>query len=141
MMFQDTDAIKLALFDELKNILSSDQNIRNKAEERLSQMKVTGEILQKFITRNIFFISEHLDGYGVYLAEMVLDTGLDLGLRQLASVMLKQYVEESWIISEESDGKLHPLASDQAKKMIKSILPEGLYDPNSKVSVFQIFVM
>lgn len=72
------------------------------------------------------------DGYGVYLAEMVLDTGLDLGLRQLASVMLKQYVEESWTINDESE-KLHPLASDQAKKMIKSILPEGLYDPNSKV--------
>lgn len=44
MMFQDTDAIKLALFDELKNILSPDHNIRTKAEERLSQMKVTGKI-------------------------------------------------------------------------------------------------
>lgn len=45
MMFQDTDAIKLALYDELKNILSPDHNIRTKAEERLSQMKVTGKIL------------------------------------------------------------------------------------------------
>lgn len=78
-----------------------------------------------------------LDGYGVYLAEMILDTGLDLGLRQLASVMLKQYVEESWMINDESE-KLHPLASDQAKKMIKSILPEGLYDPNSKVIIGSI---
>uniref|UniRef100_A0A336MGN8 CSON015154 protein n=1 Tax=Culicoides sonorensis TaxID=179676 RepID=A0A336MGN8_CULSO len=112
--FQDTDAIKLALFDELQKILSPDHNIRTKAEERLNQMKVT-------------------DGYGVYLAEMILDTGLDLGLRQLASVMLKQYVEESWMFNDEPDGKLHPLASDQAKKMIKSILPEGLYDPNSKI--------
>lgn len=44
MMFQDTDGIKLALYDELKNILSPDHNTRTKAEERLSQLKVTGEV-------------------------------------------------------------------------------------------------
>lgn len=40
--FQDTDTIKLALFEELQNILSPNTEVRNKAEERLHQLKVTG---------------------------------------------------------------------------------------------------
>lgn len=78
------------------------------------------------------------DGYGVYLAEITVDQRLDLPLRQLASVMLKQYVEQSWVLDEDSEDLLKPVASDQAKKVIKSILPEALYDPNSKVRTLKL---
>lgn len=78
------------------------------------------------------------DGYGVYLAEITVDQRLDLPLRQLASVMLKQYVEQSWVLDLESEDLLKPVASDQAKKVIKSILPEALYDPNSKVRALKL---
>lgn len=72
------------------------------------------------------------------MAEITVDQRLDLPLRQLASVMLKQYVEQSWVLDEESEDLLKPVASDQAKKVIKSILPEALYDPNSKVRTLKL---
>jgi hypothetical protein len=34
--------------------------------------------------------------YGIYLAELTLDETLDPGLRQLASVLLKKYVDDHW---------------------------------------------
>jgi importin-9 len=73
-------------------------------------------------------------GYGVYLAEIVVTQSAELPVRQLASVMLKQYVEEHWCQDadgEEDCSKL--IVNEQAKKTIKSMLPEALYDPNSKL--------
>lgn len=57
-----------------------------------------------------------------------MNSSFDLGMRQLASVMLKKYVESSWSSNDETQ------TCEQAKKMIKSILPNGLCDPNSKAS-------
>lgn len=54
----------------------------------------------------------------------------DLALRQLASVMLTRYVEEHWNVT---DSDIVVIATDQAKRMIRNILPNGLYDPNSKI--------
>lgn len=54
----------------------------------------------------------------------------ELAQRQLASVMLKRYVEEHW---NTSDADMTVVATDQAKRMIRNILPNGLYDPNSKI--------
>lgn len=65
-------------------------------------------------------------GYGVYLAEIIMNQSFDLALRQLACVMLNKYVEEHWSVPES-------VANDQAKQMIRKILPNGLYDPNSKI--------
>lgn len=57
---------------------------------------------------------------------------LNLSLRQLASVMLKQYVEAHWSLETDEDpSKL--VVTDQAKKAIKQILPPGLSDDNSKI--------
>uniref|UniRef100_A0A6B2EI92 Putative importin 9 n=1 Tax=Phlebotomus kandelakii TaxID=1109342 RepID=A0A6B2EI92_9DIPT len=109
-MFQNADKIKEAIYEELHNILNPDTSIRSSGEERLAQLKFT-------------------DGYGVYLAEIVMNQSFDLSLRQLASVMLKQYVELHWC----PDDDTQITACDQAKKMIKNILPNGLYDSNSKI--------
>lgn len=38
MAFQDTEAIKYALLEELKNILSPDTNTRRLAEERMGKV-------------------------------------------------------------------------------------------------------
>lgn len=72
-------------------------------------------------------------GYGIYLAELTLDESLDLGLRQLASVLLKKYVDEHWALDLESEDRAKLIASDQAKQVIKKILPKGLYSNNSKI--------
>lgn len=66
-------------------------------------------------------------GYGVYLSEFTMNPSFELSLRQLAAVMLKKYVESCWSSNDETQ------TCEQAKKMIKSILPNGLCDPNSKV--------
>lgn len=60
----------------------------------------------------------------------------DLALRQLAAVMLTKYVEEHWCLDAENaeiNSSLTIVASEQAKQMIRKILPNGLYDPNSKI--------
>lgn len=68
----------------------------------------------------------------MYLAELTLDEGLDLGLRQLSSVLLRKYVDSHWSCDDDDDPtKL--LCSEQAKHAIKTILPKGLYSNNSKV--------
>lgn len=83
------------------------------------------------------------------LAEFTIDQHIHIGIRQLASVMLKQYVDDCWtgegdeneeqdgvralgtMPSDQSTGML--LVNDEAKMKIKKLLPEGLYDQNSKV--------
>lgn len=59
-----------------------------------------------------------------------MNQAFDLAMRQMASVMLTKYVEEHWV----STPPKHK-ATDQAKDMIRKILPNGLYDPNSKIRV------
>jgi len=72
-------------------------------------------------------------GYGVILSELTLDESLDLGLRQLASVLLKKYVDEHWAADDDDadPGKL--LCTEQSKLQINTILPQGLYSTNSKI--------
>lgn len=75
-----------------------------------------------------------IKGYGVFLAEFTMNQSFDLSLRQLASVMLKKYVEDHW--SNEENVNAMPgtvVAPNQSKEMIRKILPNGLYDPNSKI--------
>lgn len=59
-----------------------------------------------------------------------MNQSFDLALRQLAAVMLTRYVEDHW---NPLDDDSVTVATDQAKRMIRNILPNGLYDPNSKI--------
>ncbi|XP_052872556.1 importin-9 [Anopheles cruzii] len=128
-MAQNSDVVKQAMFEELEKILSSDSEQLKSAEARLAQLKFT-------------------EWYGVILAEFTIEQQMDIGIRQLASVMLKQYVDDCWadggngdedddvsalgtMPSDSAAGLL--LVNDEAKRRIKQILPEGLYDTNSKI--------
>ncbi|KFB37528.1 AGAP011156-PA-like protein [Anopheles sinensis] len=127
-MAQNSDAVKQAMFEELQKILNPDSEQRKSAEARLAQLKFT-------------------EWYGVNLAEFTIDQQIHIGLRQLASVMLKQYVDDCWIDGGDDVGEdlaglgnVPPsssgavlLVNDDAKRRIKQILPEGLYDQNSKI--------
>lgn len=73
-----------------------------------------------------------IPGYAVYLAEFIMNQSFDLALRQMACVMLTRYVEEYWD-PEEGAASEGGFASEQAKKTIRNILPNGLYDPSSKI--------
>ncbi|XP_005178289.2 importin-9 [Musca domestica] len=116
LAFQNAESVKQALFEELQSLLSSDSAVRQSAEQRMKQLEFT-------------------EGYGVYLSELIMNQSFDLALRQLACIMLTRYVENRW---GECDEEGNPnvdggLATDQAKRTIRNILPNGLYDPNSKI--------
>uniref|UniRef100_A0A182SL49 Importin N-terminal domain-containing protein n=1 Tax=Anopheles maculatus TaxID=74869 RepID=A0A182SL49_9DIPT len=129
-MAQNSDAVKQAMFEELQKVLHPDSEQRKSAEARLGQLKFT-------------------EWYGVILAEFTIEQQIHIGIRQLASVMLKQYVNDCWADGGDVDdvgdlaavdGTVGPpsatpalLVNDEAKRRIKQILPEGLYDENSKV--------
>ncbi|XP_053669805.1 importin-9 [Anopheles nili] len=127
-MAQNVDAVKQAMFEELQKILNPDSEQRKSAEARLAQLKFT-------------------EWYGVNLAEFTIDQHIHIGLRQLASVMLKQYVDDCWadggddidgedvrgIPAEPGSSGAVLLVNEEAKRRIKQILPEGLCDQNSKI--------
>ncbi|XP_017062198.1 importin-9 [Drosophila ficusphila] len=102
------DSVKQAIIEELQNLLSSDTGVLHQAEKRTRQL-------------------EYTEGYGVYLSEIIMNQSHELPLRQIAIVMLTRYVENHW--SDDQDSA----ASEQAKRTIRNILPNGLYDPNSKI--------
>lgn len=71
--------------------------------------------------------------FGVHLAEFTIDTNGNLPVRQLASVLLKQYVENHWCNG--ADKFSSPEASERAKARIKLLIPEGLKETESKVII------
>ncbi|XP_045131067.1 importin-9-like [Portunus trituberculatus] len=101
-----------ALIENLNNILSPQAEVRRAAEEQIHVLEVTEE-------------------FGVLLVELTLDRSGPLPIRQLASVLLKQYVEAHWCT--ESDKFRVPVCPEHAKAKIRELLPHGLHEPISKV--------
>ncbi|XP_018022824.1 importin-9 [Hyalella azteca] len=107
-----TGNLKEALIDTLHNVLSPQSSIRLEAEQQIKVFQVTEE-------------------FGVHLAEVALDRNGNLAVRQLASVLLQQYVEAHWY--EGSQKFQVPECPESSKQKIRQILPQGLYDPSRKV--------
>ncbi|KAF6722476.1 Importin-9 [Oryzias melastigma] len=103
--------LKEALMETLTAILSPVQEVRTAAEEQIKVLEVTEE-------------------FGVHLAELTVDPQGALAIRQLASVILKQYVETHWC--SHSDKFRPPETTDQAKAAIRELLPRGLQESISK---------
>uniref|UniRef100_A0A1A7YD99 Importin 9 n=1 Tax=Iconisemion striatum TaxID=60296 RepID=A0A1A7YD99_9TELE len=104
--------LKEALIETLTAILSPVQEVRAAAEEQVKVLEVTEE-------------------FGVHLAELTVDPRGALAIRQLASVILKQYVETHWC--SQSEKFRPPETTDQAKAAIRELLPSGLRESISKV--------
>ncbi|XP_061795398.1 importin-9 [Nerophis lumbriciformis] len=104
--------LKEALMETLTAILSPVQEVRAAAEEQIKVLEVTEE-------------------FGVHLAELTVDPQGALAIRQLASVILKQYVETHWC--SQSEKFRPPETSEQAKAAIRALLPNGLRESISKV--------
>ncbi|KAG2468253.1 IPO9 protein, partial [Polypterus senegalus] len=104
--------LKEALIETLTAILSPVQEVRAAAEEQIKVLEVTEE-------------------FGVHLAELTVDPQGALAIRQLASVILKQYVETHWC--SQSDKFRPPETTDRAKSAIRELLPNGLRESISKV--------
>ncbi|GFG36391.1 hypothetical protein Cfor_01763 [Coptotermes formosanus] len=69
--------------------------------------------------------------FGIHLAEFTVDSAGPLPVRQLASVLLKQYVETHWC--NYSSTFQPPETTEHAKVTIKELLPLGLKESISKV--------
>ncbi|MFT7814080.1 importin-9 [Arapaima gigas] len=104
--------LKEALIETLTAILSPVQEVRAAAEEQIKVLEVTEE-------------------FGVHLAELTVDPRGALAIRQLASVILKQYVETHWC--SQSEKFRPPETTERAKAAIRELLPGGLREAISKV--------
>ncbi|BFZ10398.1 hypothetical protein BsWGS_13436 [Bradybaena similaris] len=105
-------SLKEIIYESLNAILSPDLLTRSSGEDQIKALEVTEE-------------------FGVYLAEITVDIQGPLAIRQLASVLLKQYVQCHW--SPQSDRFIAPEASNAAKAHIRQLLPQGLSESISKV--------
>ncbi|XP_066283922.1 importin-9-like isoform X1 [Branchiostoma lanceolatum] len=105
-------SLKEALLESLTAILSPQHEVRIAGEEQIKVLEVTEE-------------------FGVHLAEFTVDPQGALAIRQLASVVLKQYVETHW--SAQSEKFRPPETTEQAKHHIRQLLPIGLKESISKV--------
>uniref|UniRef100_A0A6A7FW59 Importin-9-like n=3 Tax=Hirondellea gigas TaxID=1518452 RepID=A0A6A7FW59_9CRUS len=109
---ESTGNLKEALLETLNNILSAESSVRKQAEEHITVLEVTEE-------------------FGVHLTELALDRNGSLAIKQLASVLLQQYVEAHWF---EGSPKFRvPECPESSKKKIREVLPHGLYEPSRKV--------
>ena len=67
------------------------------------------------------------------LVKLLLDQTIDFGIRQLAGVLFKQYVEIHWYVNSEKFKE--PELQHEFKVKIKQLLPLGLADQQSKIRV------
>ncbi|XP_015915649.1 importin-9 [Parasteatoda tepidariorum] len=113
MASQDVSrTLKDALFETLSSILSPVHDVRINAEQQINVLEVTDE-------------------FPVHLTELMLDAQGPLAIRQLASVLLKQYVECHW--SPHTDKFRAPETTPEAKAAIRAMLPMGLQESISKL--------
>jgi len=96
----------------LNATLDANLQIRQAAEEALKQASLQA-------------------GYGVALTKATLNKEVPLGLRQLAAVLLKQYVKQHW--QKDDKNFISPEVSLEDKAAIKELLPPALEDPHGKI--------
>ncbi|KAF5288381.1 hypothetical protein FQA39_LY15471 [Lamprigera yunnana] len=104
-------ALKDALLEIISCMLSSNTELRGVAEERRKALEVTEE-------------------YAVYLTDILLTAEEALEERQMAGVLLKQYIRNHWI---EVDDFVPPPVSELVKQKLKAALPNGLCDIIGKI--------
>lgn len=70
-------------------------------------------------------------GFGVVLSSLCSNPQVPGAYRQLAGVVLRQYVEKHW--DDGTESFVEPLASDEDKASIRSVLPKLLGDADTKI--------
>lgn len=106
------EGVKCNVISCLERVLGADQQARKMAEEELKTLEVT-------------------EDYGVVLAEVTASADSPVQYRQLASILLKQYIASHW--SSLSERFEEPELPDESKFLIKKLLPYCLGDSHSKV--------
>lgn len=116
----DSD-LRQTIIDCLCSSLSQDQNIRIKAEDQLKVLETT-------------------EGFGGILTDIINEHVVPMEIRQLSSVILKQYVDCHWSSMTEDKFK-PPEVTPVAKAYIRCNLPNGLKDDSSKIRTSVAYAM
>ncbi|XP_027154698.1 importin-9 isoform X1 [Coffea eugenioides] len=96
----------------LNATLDTDQKVRSLAEASLHQVSLQA-------------------GFGSALSKVAANRELSPGLRQLAAVLLKQFIKKHWDEDEESFE--HPVVSNDEKATIRRLLLASVDDPHKKI--------
>lgn len=100
------------LIDCLNATLDTNQQVRSFAEASLAQASL-----------------QH--GFGSALAKVAANREFPMGLRQLAAVLLKQFIKKHW--HEDEDGFEHPIVASDEKEVIRRLLLLCLDDSHKKI--------
>ncbi|XP_010262045.1 PREDICTED: importin-9 isoform X2 [Nelumbo nucifera] len=100
------------LLNCLTATLDTNQEVRSFAEASLNQASLQ-------------------PGFGGALSKVAVNKELPLGLRQLAAVLLKQFIKKHWQEGEETFE--HPVVSREEKAVIRQLLLLSLDDPHGKI--------
>jgi len=111
-MCEADSSLRQALHETITGLMSPDPTVRKAAEEQIKALEVT-------------------DDFGVLLCELTLEPSSPLAVRQLAAVLLKQYIDVHW--SQDTEKFRHPETPQSAKNAIRQMLPIGLKESISKV--------
>src|SRR5437868_5419846 len=98
-------SMKQAVFETLTGLLSPETAVRQTSEQQIALFEVT-------------------DDYGVNLTEITLDSSVTWPLRQLSSVLLKQFITHHW--SKTCDKFQQPEVNFESKQRIKALLLNGI---------------
>lgn len=100
------------LVDCLTATLDTARDVRAFAEESLRQASL-------------------LPGYGAALTKVTINKEISFGLRQLAAVLLKQFIKQHW--QEDEENFVPPVVSASEKVVIRQLLLTSLDDSNGKI--------
>lgn len=104
------NCLREALFETLNALLSPDTNIRQSAEQQIKIFEVT-------------------DDYGWHLTEIRLSSQVDWPIRQLAALLLKQYIQCHW--SANGDKFQQPQVTPENKQRIRRALLTAIGQPQT----------
>ncbi|XP_064954895.1 uncharacterized protein LOC135582900 isoform X1 [Musa acuminata AAA Group] len=100
------------LLDCLSATLDTSRDIRSFAEASLQQ-------------------ASSQPGFGAALSKIMVNKEISFGLRQLAAVLLKQFIKQHW--QEDEENFVHPVVSPEEKAAIRQLLPPCLDDSHGKI--------
>ncbi|XP_019704252.1 uncharacterized protein [Elaeis guineensis] len=100
------------LIDCLTATLDTNREVRSFAEASLQQASLQS-------------------GFGAALAKITVNKEIAFGLRQLAAVLLKQFIKQHW--QEDEETFVHPVVSAAEKGVIRQLLLPSLDDSHGKI--------
>ncbi|CAG2115900.1 unnamed protein product [Medioppia subpectinata] len=105
--------LKEVLYENLLAITSADKDIRTNGEQQLKLLETSDE-------------------FGLHLIEIALSESISLPVRQLSTVLLRQYIDSHWSVN--STKHIPPVVPNHIKAIIRDLLLKSLNSTLSQMS-------